>query len=293
MMEITEEIRAWIDRNAGATELAADEYIDPADGLIHCKACKGQRQTVVPSFGKPGYFMPRCVCPCQAEAERKRKEATAQRERMERIKRRKAQGLQDRYLYDYTFANDNGENPLMAKAHAYAEHWEEAFHNNTGLLLFGDVGTGKSFFAGCIANALLDRDVPVLMTNFPSILNRLTGMFSEDRAEFIASLEFYDLLIIDDLGVERSTEYAMEQMFHVIDSRYRSRKPMIITTNLRLEEIKNPPDLAHARIYDRILERCAPILFAGKNFREENAAATRTAAKEIVSPKERRYADEH
>ena len=100
MMEITEEIRAWIDRNAGATELASDEYIDPTDGLIHCKSCKGQRQTVVPSFGKPGYFMPRCVCPCQAEAERKRKEAIAQRERMERIKRRKAQGLQDRYLYD-------------------------------------------------------------------------------------------------------------------------------------------------------------------------------------------------
>ena len=83
----------------------------------------------------------------------------------------------------------------------------------------------------------------------------------------------------------------MEQVFYVIDSRYRSRKPMIITTNLRLEEIKNPPDLAHARIYDRILERCAPILFAGKNFREENAAATRTAAKQIVSPEERSLAE--
>ena len=146
-------------------------------------------------------------------------------------------------------------------------------------------GTGKSFFAGCIANALLDRDIPVLMTNFPSILTRLTGMFSEDRAEFIASLGMYDLLIIDDLGVERNTKHAMEQMFHVIDCRYRSRKPMIITTNLKLEEIKNPPDLAHARIYDRILERCAPVLFAGKNFREENAEATKAAAKEIVSPK--------
>lgn len=95
----------------------------------------------------------------------------------------------------------------------------------------------------------------------------------------------YDLLIIDDLGVERNTEYAMEQMFHVIDCRYRSRKPMIITTNLKLEEIKNPPDLAHARIYDRILERCAPILFDGKNFREENAEATKAAVKGIVSPK--------
>ncbi|WP_330587376.1 ATP-binding protein [Acutalibacter sp. 1XD8-36] len=200
-------------------------------------------------------------------------------------KRRRAQGLQDRYLYDYTFANDNGQNPLMKKAHAYADNWKQAYQDNTGLLLFGDVGTGKSFFAGCIANALLDRDIPVLMTNFPSILNRLTGMFSEDRADFIASLGMYDLLIIDDLGVERNTEYAMEQMFHVIDCRYRSRKPMIITTNLKLEEIKNPPDLAHARIYDRILERCAPILFDGKNFREENAETTKAAAKGIISQK--------
>lgn len=193
--------------------------------------------------------------------------------------------LQDRYLYDYTFSNDNGQNPLMDKAHAYVENWKEAYKSNIGLLLFGDVGTGKSFFAGCIANALLDRDVPVLMTNFPTILNRLTGMFSEDRSEFIASFDEYDLLIIDDLGVERSTEYAMEQMFFVIDSRYRSRRPMIITTNLKLSELKNPPDLAHARIYDRILERCAPILFDGKNFREENAGATRQAAKDIVNSK--------
>ena len=289
MIEITAEIRAFIDKAAAGVELAEDEYIDLSDGLIHCKKCGGQRQTVVPCFGKPGYFMPRCICQCQREAEEQRKAAEERQRRMERIKRRKAQGLQDRYLYDYTFANDNGQNPLMDKARAYVENWKEAYKNNTGLLLFGDVGTGKSFFAGCIANALLDRDVPVLMTNFPTILNRLTGMFSEDRAEFIASFDEYDLLIIDDLGVERSTEYAMEQMFFIIDSRYRSRRPMIITTNLKLAELKNPPDLAHARIYDRILERCAPILFAGKNFREENAGATRQAAKDIVNRKSDRF----
>lgn len=133
------------------------------------------------------------------------------------------------------------------------------------------------------ANALLDQEVPVLMTNFPTILNRLTGIFSEDRTEFISTLSEYDLLIIDDLGVERSTDYAMEQIFFIIDSCYRSRKPMIITTNLKLSELKNPPDLAHARIYDRILERCAPILFDGKNFREENASVTKVGAKEFLS----------
>jgi len=163
MIEITAEIRALIDKAAAGMELAGDEYIDPADGLIHCKKCGGQRQTVVPCFGKPDYFMPRCICQCQREAEEQRKAAEERQRRMERIKRRKAQGLQDRYLYDYTFANDNGKNPLMDKARAYVENWKEAYKNNTGLLLFGDVGTGKSFFAGCIANALLDQDWDIII----------------------------------------------------------------------------------------------------------------------------------
>ncbi len=266
------------------SEIREDEYLDPADGLFHCRKCRGPRQVVIADpFGR-GPFKPRRVCPCQREAERRRREAEERRQRMDRIRRRKSQGLQDRYLYDYTFANDNGENPVMAKARAYVNHWPEAFKRNIGLLLFGDVGTGKSFAAGCIANALLDQDAPVLMTNFPTVLARLCGMFGEDRTDFLASLGDYDLLIIDDLGVERNTDYAMEQMFSIIDCRYRSGKPLIVTSNLKLDELKHPPDLAHARIYDRILERCAPILFAGKNFRGDNAASTKAAARGIVTP---------
>ncbi len=271
------------------TEIREDEYLDPADGLLHCRKCGGPRQTVIADpFGR-GTFKPRCVCTCQREAERRRKEAEERRQRMDRIRRRKAQGLQDRYLYGYTFDHDNGQNPVMAKARAYVDHWPEAFKRNIGLLLFGDVGTGKSFAAGCIANSLLDQDVPVLMTNFPTVLARLCGLFGEDRTDFLASLGDYDLLIIDDLGTERNTDYAMEQMFSIIDSRYRSGKPLIVTTNLKLDELKHPPDLAHARIYDRILERCAPILFAGKNFREDNAASTKAAARAIVSPDNKNF----
>ena len=51
MIKITAEIRAFIDKAAAGAELAEDEYIDPSDGLIHCKKCGGQRQTVVPCFG--------------------------------------------------------------------------------------------------------------------------------------------------------------------------------------------------------------------------------------------------
>ena len=79
MIKITAEIRALIDKAAAGAELAEDEYIDPSDGLIHCKKCGGQRQTVVPCFGKSGYFMPRCICQCQQEAEEQRKAGRAER----------------------------------------------------------------------------------------------------------------------------------------------------------------------------------------------------------------------
>ena len=78
----------------------------------------------------------------------------------------KASGLQEKALYDYNFANDSGINPEIRHAHTYVEKWEEMKKNATGLLIWGNVGTGKSFFAGCIANALLEKGIPVLMTNF-------------------------------------------------------------------------------------------------------------------------------
>ena len=93
------------------TEIRQDEYLDPADGLLRCCKCGGPRQAVITNPFHHGRDTVRCVCPCQAEAERRREEAVKRRQRMDRIRRRKAQGLQDRYLYDYTFAHDNGQNP--------------------------------------------------------------------------------------------------------------------------------------------------------------------------------------
>ena len=148
-------------------------------------------------------------------------------------------------------------------------------------LLWGKVGTGKSYFAGCIANALMEQEVAVRMTNFSAILNDLTASF-EGRNEYIERLCRFSLLIIDDFGMERGTEYGLEQVYNVIDSRYRSRKPLIVTTNLTLDSLQNPLDTAHARIYDRLLEMCAPILFTGENFRRETAQAKLNRLKELM-----------
>ena len=281
MREIPEDKREEVVRIAARVPMQDGEYRNPADGLLYCLTCGQQRQTAVQFPFDRKYRTPRCMCRCQQEAEAKRREAEKRHERMERIKLRKQHGLHDLSLYHYTFANDSGENPLMDKARAYVTNWEEAYRNNTGLLLFGDVGTGKSFFAACIANALLEQDIPVLMTSFPKILN--SGWSLEDRGYFLSRLRDYDLLILDDLGAERGTEYALEQVYNVVDIRYRSGKPMIVTTNLKLREMKNPPDIAHGRIYSRILERCAPILFGGKDFRYDSAQVTKEEARRIVA----------
>ena len=151
-----------------------------------------------------------------------------------------------------------------------------------GLLFWGNVGTGKTFLAGCIANALMDRNIPVLMTSFPKLINALGGLYSGERNEYLQNLNHYQLLIIDDLGVERNTPYVLETVYLVIDERYKSGKPFIITTNLSLQELQNPADLEHGRIYDRIMERCTPIAFSGRNYRADKGRTNMESAAGIL-----------
>ena len=91
------------------------------------------------------------------------------------------------------------------------------------------------------------------------------------------------LLIIDDFGMERGTEYGLEQVFNVIDSRYRSGKPLIVTTNLTLDDLHNPEDTAHSRIYDRLLSMCVPVRFTGDNFRQETAQRKMESMKKLIT----------
>lgn len=184
-------------------------------------------------------------------------------------------------MQDWKFENDAGCNPQMKLARQYVEYWTEMQKKNTGLLIWGGVGTGKSFFAGCIANALMEREVPVCMTNFARILNELNNSFS-GRNEVVERLCRYPLLIIDDFGMERDTNYALEQVYNIIDSRYRSKRPLIITTNLTLDEIRHPQDVAHARIYDRVLEMCVPVSCFGTSIRKDTAQEKLNNLKSLI-----------
>ncbi len=66
--------------------------------------------------------------------------------------------------------------------------------NGQGLLLWGNVGTGKTFLAGCIANALMEKNIPVLIMSFPKLLNAPGGIYSGEKNEYLKSLNLYQLL---------------------------------------------------------------------------------------------------
>lgn len=237
-----------------------NEYLG-ADRLLHCRTCGDPLECIITPL--KGSKKVRCICSCM-----KRKidaEEAAQRNIVIERNRRRCFGETDFLLQGCTF-KDSAENENLRIAENYVKHFEKFKQNGNGLILFGDVGTGKSHMAACIANSIIDKGYTVIMTNFATVVNKLQESF-EGRQDYINRLTRCTLLIIDDLGAERKTDYMQEQVFNVIDARYRSGKPMIITTNLTNGQLKKPETIEQKRIYDRILERCHPVEVTGYSMR--------------------------
>lgn len=179
-------------------------------------------------------------------------------------------------LYSCTFESDNGQVPQIEKAKQYVTNWNEMRQQNMGLLFWGASGNGKTFTAACIANGLIqqeDRFPPTIhMTTFGAILNKLPALSAVDKDYYLNDFKSCDLLILDDFGMERQTDYAREQVFGIIDGRYLAQKPLIVTTNLSLKEMKSATELSARRIYDRVLEMCVPVYFDGESLRMAKAA---------------------
>lgn len=249
------------------------------DGLLYCHKCNTRKQTEVVVLGE--IRRPMCMCKCEAAKMAAEEDERRRRKFEEKVQELRRMGFPDADMQNWTFAGDDMSNEKVTNAcMRYVERFDEFMKMGKGLLFYGNTGTGKTYAACEIANALIDRGYPVLVTNFARILNTLQGTF--DKQEYIDGLNTFRLLIIDDLGVERDTAYAKEQVFNVIDARYRSGLPMIITTNLTMDKIKNPADIEERRIYDRILERCFPIEVDGGSRRRKAVRDEYEAMKDML-----------
>lgn len=266
-----------------------DDYIDE-EGFLCCGKCHTRKQHDVtfPAFLAAGReektIRVGVLCECGKEKAEQERKAQERREFEERMNRLRRDGITDPAYLQYTFDQDDRRNPDVSDVcRKYVENWAEIKADNIGILFYGDVGTGKSFLACAIANALLEKLVSVSVTNFPRILNSLQGSFDDERQKRIDRLQHYSLLVIDDLGVERDTAYSVEQVYNVVDTRARSGKPLIVTTNLSMKDLQNPPSLAYKRIYDRVLEMCPIRLkLVGESRRVDNANERKDKARRLL-----------
>lgn len=266
-----------VDSLSDAQERVAETFTGE-DGLQCCSVCKRPVQVEVEFLGIKKNV--NCACDCimariQAREDEKRRE--------ENERNRRACFTQTN-MDGWTFAKDDRKNPQMSDAmRNYAEKFPEFRKMGKGLILFGDVGTGKTFFAACIANALLDKGYKVLVTNFVELAYQIEAQYNA-KQDFIDGLNRYDLLVVDDLGVERDSAsgYMQEMVYNIIDSRQRAGLPYIITTNLTADQLKNPADVRYKRIYDRILERCFPIEVKGESRRRQALRETHADVKAML-----------
>lgn len=255
-----------------------DYYGD--DGLLYCGKCNTPKQTRVSIFGRER--TPFCLCKCEAE---KRDREEAERKRIEferRVRDLRRMGFPESDMQNWTFANDDGTNEKISTvARNYVENFGKMREDGKGLLLFGKTGTGKSFAAACIANALIDKGYPVLMTNFARIRGTLQGLF-DGRQEYLDSFNRFPLLILDDLAAESKSEYMQEIVYEVINNRYLAGLPLIVTTNLTADELKHPADVTNQRTFSRLFEMCLPIEVAGTDRRRDALKEAHAKYKDIL-----------
>lgn len=278
--EVTEKVLASIADSAGSLP---DDYIG-SDGLLYCGQCNTRKEREIIWFdGKPKKVP--VMCKCRAEEERLKKEQMQKEEEMRSIQRAKVSSMMDDTFRTACFANyqiRNGNERHLKVAKKYCIEFSKMYERNQGLLFWGTVGTGKSYIAACIANYLLEANTSVVMTSFVRILQEMQGFDREREETFTNKLNSVKLLIIDDLGAERSTDYALEKVYGIIDNRYRAKKPLILTTNLTLRQMQETTDIRYARIYDRIFEMCYPMEFSGVSWRKREAAQRYEETRKIL-----------
>lgn len=239
-----------VERAKAAQKIDEEDYIGE-DGFLHCGKCGTPKECYTDFFGRTP-----CICKCEydAEVEQKRRETAEQY---------RTACFSSPRLRKITFENGEDYHPEATRIlKQYVENFDAAKKEGWGVLLYGEFGTGKSHLAYQTANALIDKCRRVKVTQFETLYREMEQ--ERNKNVFLASLCGYDLIVLDDLGAEKKSPAMRSFVFDVIDTLYRAHRPFLITTNLALSELKDPPDANNCRTYDRILERCPAPIEVGK-----------------------------
>ena len=188
-------------------------------------------------------------------------------------------------MIDFTFDNSKLEYVQICKK--YAENAEKMFNDGSGLLLYGDVGTGKTHLAVTIAAHIFDEH-SIHFSNLQNLFVSYYAKSFEEREYWLRKYVNCDFLIIDDFGVENLTDSYYQILFSILNGRLLANRPIILTTNQGLESFKGNASIKESRLNSRILEVCYPVKVQGKNWRQEKSKDRHKTMSDFLKPKNER-----
>ena len=247
-------------------------YLNESDGLLHCTECNEPRQHITnfPVVGTVVY----CNCSCINIHESYIKMTlNAQGEYLRRVTRQQnafAETCKKAMEWRFDVDDHKSKSDVINICRNYAKNFDK-IENGAGLLIYGGVGVGKSFCSACIVNALLEKGYECLMTDFITIINEYNKAPIDKKQEYIHKIASYDLLVIDDLGLQSTTQHAYAIATTVINARVMSDKPIIATTNLTVQQLLGTNDINYQRMLSRLFEKCTIIEYTGEDRRKKNA----------------------
>lgn len=233
-----------------------------------CPKCGTPTEHIVKLFGKKKKVGVNCRC--KALELQEKEELERYQEQMRKLERLRACSLMDESFKNSKFENweHTALNQKMFElGKEYCDNWEKMKAENIGMTIWGDTGIGKTYLSFCIANELLSKGVSVIATSSINLINQIYESYGRVGAlgevEIIRQFEHASLVIIDDLGAEHNGKSGKEKqiIYSVIDARVRAKKPLIITTNLSTEQLRNKMVGVDGveRTYDRMMEICPPV----------------------------------
>lgn len=237
----------------------------------HCNKYIAAITVEVPQLRIKNKILPTCECVVERE-EAKIREAQNFAKKREIEKLFSISNLGERFSKSTfeSFLDRNGSETAYKVAVKYVKTFKE--WNGESLMLWGEPGNGKTHLAAAIVNELSKKGYIVVFQSVPELLQRIRSTFNgenkENETQIMRALLECDLLILDDIGAEKTTEWVEEKLFNIIDGRYRKELPTLYTSNLEPKELKNQ---VGKRSYDRMVETSLTVKNEAASYRREIA----------------------
>lgn len=214
------------------------------------------------------------MCQCEADLEeeiKRQEEAKAKQDRIKRVLALSNLGERFKNASFETWVHTPGTESCFGAMKNYAEEFSKK--TETGFCIYGRAGNGKSHLAAALVNAVIHKGYTAVFIEVPDLFSQIKATYgaesegSEDK--ILRSLSHCDLLVLDDAGAERPSEWVQEKFYQIINARYKDHLPVVITTNTK--DMAGLEDIIGFRAYDRVLEMCEPLKNNGESYRRNIA----------------------